>query len=342
MCSKILNEATPSGVVPNYGRAGGWKSSDRSEPPVGAITVLGIYNQYHDRWLLEDSFSRLLRWNLWWAQHRDMQGYLTWGSDPQSKPINLDDGSKGTMQGARFESGLDNSPMYDAPSYDSATHQMELADVGLMGLYIADCNALTTIADILDKTDEAKGLRQRADKYRASLSTLWDEKSGIYLNKDLRTGELSHRLSPTNFYPLLAKAPSTPQADEMIQKHLLNPDEFWGDRVIPSISRNDPAFADQDYWRGRIWGPMNYLVYLGLKNYDSSVAIDARKQLASKSLNLFLREWTAKGHVHENYSATMDDSDTVHNSDRFYHWGALLGLMGYEESSSAPRPASER
>jgi len=32
--------------------------------------------------------------------------------------------------------------------------------------------------------------------------------------------------------------------------------------VIPSIAIDDPAFPDQDYWRGRIWGPMNYLVYL--------------------------------------------------------------------------------
>ena len=54
----------------------------------------------------------------------------------------------------------------------------------------------------------------------------------------------------------------------MIAKHLKNPDEFWGKWVIPSIAFNDPAFKDQDYWRGRIWGPMNYLVYLGLQNYN--------------------------------------------------------------------------
>ena len=54
----------------------------------------------------------------------------------------------------------------------------------------------------------------------------------------------------------------------MIEKHLMNPQEFWGEWVIPSIARDDPAFKDQNYWRGRIWGPMNYLVYLGLQNYD--------------------------------------------------------------------------
>jgi glycogen debranching enzyme len=117
----------------------------------------------------------------------------------------------------------------------------------------------------------------------------------------------------------------------MVKKHLLNPDEFWGPRVLPAIARNDPAFKDQEYWRGRIWGPMNYLVYEGLLNYATPSVVQARQQLAEKSIELFLHEWTAKGHVHENYSAVSDDSDGVRSSDRFYHWGALLGLIEYEE-----------
>jgi glycogen debranching enzyme len=117
----------------------------------------------------------------------------------------------------------------------------------------------------------------------------------------------------------------------MLREHLLNPKEFWGERVIPSIARNDPAFADQDYWRGRIWGPMNYLVWLGLKNYNTSTVKSATRDLAERSAALFLEEWRSKGHVHENYSAVGPDSDTVTTSDRFYHWGALLGLIAVSD-----------
>ncbi len=328
---EILGEVTQAGFVPNYGRAGSWKSSDRSEPPVGAVTVLALYRKFGDRWLLEQTFARLLRWNAWWAEHRVVDGYLTWGSDGDNQPVNLDDTSRGTMQGARYESGLDNSPMYDSPSYDEKTHTMMLADVGLMSMFIADSDALAQIADVLGKPAEAQRLHTHAAGFRAKLETLWDAKTGMYLNKDLRTGELSARISPTNFYPLLAKAPDAGRADEMITAHLLNPEEFGGARIIPSIARNDLAFKDQDYWRGRIWGPMNYLVYLGLRNYDSAAAVKARQELARKSTDLFLMEWQTKGHVHENYSAIQDDSDTVRTSDRFYHWGALLGLIGLEE-----------
>ncbi|HEY1807407.1 MAG TPA: trehalase family glycosidase, partial [Acidobacteriaceae bacterium] len=331
---EILREETPQGFVPNYARAGNWKSSDRSEPPVGSITVLGLYRRFHDRWFLEDAYAPLLRWNRWWDQHRQIQGYLAWGSDPENQPANLDDTSRGTHQGAEFESGLDNSPMYDGTFYDPHTHLIDYADVGLMSLYIADCDALAEIAGILDRPSDQKELSARAARYRKSLATLWDPQQGIFLNKDLHTGRFNTRLSPTNFYPLLAHAATPDQARTMIDRHLLNPKEFWGTWVIPSIARDDPAFHDQNYWRGRIWGPMNYLVYLSLRNYDDP---DVRRQFAQKSYDLFLREWTRHRHVHENYNAMTGSGDDVTSSDRFYHWGALLGYIEYLEQAEPAR-----
>jgi len=208
-----------------------------------------------------------------------------------------------------------------------------------MSMYIADCDALATMADTLGKTPEAKELRDRSARYRAKLATLWSDEHGIFLNLDLHTRQPNLRLSPTNFYPLLAHAATPAQAGIMIQKHLLNEKEFWGQWVIPSIERDDPAFKDQNYWRGRIWGPMNFLVYLGLRNYDDPAINEARKQFAEKSFNLFLNEWTAKGHVHENYNATLGTGDDVGSSDRFYHWGALLGYIQYMEQSEPVEPA---
>ena len=323
---EVLNEVTPAGFVPNFARAGGWKSWDRSEPPVGAVTILDLYRRFHDRWLLEDSYDRLLKWNLWWPANRSVGDYLVWGSDASRSRVNPDDLSAGTLQGAKYESGLDNSPMYDGAGFDG--RRMQLADVGLMSLYIADCRALATIADELGRTRDAADLRARAGRYQRGLATLWDPVTHIYRNKDLRTGKLSEHLSPTNFYPLLAGVPSPRAADQMIREHLLNPAEFWGTRVVPSIARSDPGFKDQDYWRGRIWGPMNYLLWRGLGHYDTALARSARQQLGERSLALFMEEWRSKGHVHENYSAVSADSDTIVTTDWFYHWGALLGFIG--------------
>jgi hypothetical protein len=225
------------------------------------------------------------------------------------------------IQAAKYESGLDNSPMYDSIPFNDKKNVMELADVGLMSLYVMDCNSLDSIAMILGRKEDARELKERSAKYAAKLKELWDEQCGIYLNKRLDTDEKSDHLSPTNFYPLLAKVCTQKQAETMINKHYFNPDEFYGQYVMPSIARDDPAFG-QGYWRGRIWGPMNFLVYWGMRNYNLP---EARKDLVERSMKLMMKNWSANRIVCENYSPSGEPGG-------FYHWGALLGFMSFIEA----------
>ena len=48
---------------------------------------------------------------------------------------------------------------------------------------------------------------------------------------------------------------------------------------------------------------------------------------------------TLHRYLHENYNAIIGDDDDVTNSDAFYHWGALLGLIGWTEDVSPPHSA---
>jgi hypothetical protein len=115
----------------------------------------------------------------------------------------------------------------------------------------------------------------------------------------------------------------------MIDEHLLDPAEFWGEWVIPATPRNDPTFKDNIYWRGRVWAPLNFLVYLGLKNYEHHEV--ARRSLVEKSKNLLLKSWLSDGYIFENYNSTTGVGDDTPRSDKFYHWGALLGFIGLME-----------
>ena len=334
---EITREQTESGFIPNFGTVVGLKSRDRSQPPVGSMVVRELYRRYGDRWLLEEVFERLLTWNRWWVEHRSQEGLLCWGSDPYTPLTDAHWEIEGVNErfGAALESGLDNSPMYDDIPFDPQTHLMCLADVGLNGLYVMDCEALAEIADVLEHKAIAEELRERAQAYRAALSTLWDEATWIFLNRRTDTQAFSHRLSPTNFYALLGKAASQAQAERLVAEHFYNPEEFWGEWILPSIARNDPAYPDQNYWRGRIWAPMNFLVYLGLRNYALP---QARADLAEKSRALLLKEWLTNGHVHENYNGDSGEGCDVPNSDRFYHWGGLLGLIAFLEAGMLGEP----
>jgi neutral trehalase len=244
-----------------------------------------------------------------------------------------------TWQGAAYESGLDNSPMFDDVPFNTETHMLELADVGLTSLYIMDCDALAEIATVLGRIEEAVELKKRADYYRENLAQLWDENAGIYKNKRTDTGEFSPILSPTNFYPLLAKAPTQAQAERMINEHLLNPNEFYGEWMIPSVAKNTEAYQDMDYWRGRIWGPMNFLVYLGLKNYDLP---EAQKLIADKSNQLMMKNIELNGYIYENYNSITGNitntAEARQMGDNYYHWGALLGFISFIENGYIENP----
>jgi putative isomerase len=330
-------EKIPQGFVPNFAKATGAKSLDRSQPPVGSMVARELYRKFQEKWFLEEIFEDLLEWNRWWNAYRVNKGLLSWGSNPCETGLgdSWELGGMNERQGAAYESGLDNSPMYDDIPFNKEKHVMELADVGLTSLYIMDCDSLAEIARVLGKSREEKELKSRADLFRTNLASLWSEEKGIFLNQRTDSGEFSYRISPTNFYPLLARAASQEQAERMVKEHFYNPKEFWGEWVMPSISRNDPAFPDNDYWRGRVWAPMNFLVYLGLRNYNLP---QAKADLAEKSKNLLLKEWLVKGHVHENYNANTGEGCDVSSSDRFYHWGGLLGLIALMEKGYVPAP----
>ena len=322
---EVTKGITRRGFIPNSSSAYGIQSDDRSQPPVGSLMVLEIYKRHKETWFLAEVYDELLRWNRWWPGARDTKGLLAWGSDnvPQ-----LVDGTFHSFQAALFESGLDNSPMYDGVPFNPTTDRLEMADVGLNGLYVADCRALAEIAGVLGKTADQRELLARGDKYAAALGTLWDETAGIYLNKRTDTGEKSPRLSPTNFYPLIAKVATAEQAARMMREHYFNPLEFHGEWVMPSIARNVQGYQDQNYWRGRIWGPMNFLVYLGMRNYDLGAA---RADLAERSHKLLMKSWLSDRAIYENYNSITGAGNDVTSSDAYYHWGALLGVIGLME-----------
>ncbi len=320
----ITNAITDDGFIPNVDASFNVKSRDRSQPPVGGMVCKMIYDKYEEKWFLGEVFDKLLRWNRWWDTNRNNEGYLSWGSDPH--PEGMD---PHRLKAAKFESGLDNSPLFDEAAFNKEKNMLELASVGLMGLYVADCKYLAEMATILLKEKEKVELLQRAEKYTKKVQELWDEETGIYRDKNLTTGKLSPHLAPTSFYPLIAGIPSQAQAERMIREHFFNPDEFYGQWILPSIARNDSAFSDNSYWRGRIWAPMNFLVYTGLLNYELP---QARKELAEKSVALILKEWKENMRVYENYNAVTGVGGDVRNSDSFYSWGGLLALIGLMEN----------
>jgi hypothetical protein len=196
------------------------QSADRSQPPVGSFIVKEIYKRYKQKWFLQVVFDELLTWNRWRAANRDFDRYLVHGSDlydyGNSKYRSATESGK--MKAAKWESGMDNSPMWNDAVFDSTSHRM-----------------------------------------------------------------------------LLAKVPYQRQAERRMKEHFFNPLEFRGEFIMPAISRNDPAYKDN-------------------------------------------KTWISERHLYENYNAETGQGDDSGMSDKFYHWGALLGFIKLIEEGYVPSP----
>ena len=335
---QVTRSKTGRGFVPNYS-AGGIKSQDRTEPPIGAKVLLETYRRWREPWLVELLLDDLLDWSDWFYRERVLApwGLVALGSDE----VHYQDYSEHAMQGARFESGLDNSPMYDGEFFDNATSLMQLADVGMSSMVVQEAEALAELAAVVNRTADAARVLQRANATRAALAALWDERDGVFTNL-FANGTFYRRRSPTSFYALMAGAASDAQAERMVAGWLTNGSRFcvnpsfpdgssddcyWG---LPSISADDPAFPPLGYWRGYVWGPMAQLTYWSLQAYDHLDSVNvARKALCNQMTQMFLNMWDKKGHVCENFSPHKDADECT--GDHFYHWGALAGMISLIE-----------
>ncbi|MGO7205701.1 glycoside hydrolase family 37, partial [Rhizobium ruizarguesonis] len=117
------------------------------------------------------------------------------------------------------------------------------------------------------------------------------------------------------------------QAARLLE-HLSDETTFGGDFVLPNATRDDPAFTDNVYWRGRIWPNVNYMVWLGLRR--CGFVAEASK-LASQSYDLFMKNWRYDRIAAENYNAVTGEAMDQGDTDPFYIWAAMLPLMAASE-----------
>lgn len=294
---------------------------DRSQPPIAAYVALRVFLLSGDRALLEQAYPTLKRAHDWWFEHRDGNGngVLEHGSSPTGEGTFVH-----TKQGAMDEAAMDNLPLFDDAEFDERAHTLDLEEVGLNSLVVLDGQMLARIATLLGRADEAAALAERAEALAARVrERLWDPEREVFAARRW-SGEFVASLSPTSFYPLVAGIATPEQAGLLVRKHLLDPERFWGPRPLPSTAYDDPATPDDVYWRGRIWPPLVFMTWEGLRRAGFTAEA---AELAERAWTLFEGEWSERRRCRENYKIDPTADSEVSDSDGFYTWGALLALM---------------
>jgi hypothetical protein len=327
----VLDTQYPWGNIPNW-RSANSGAPDRSQPPVGSFAVMKTYLRTHDMSLLSDSYEGLKKWHEFWRApgingnpRRDgnEDGLLEWGSDSDKLAEGMPKWEKGAdgRQRAAWESGEDDLPNYDGVPFDDRKGTLKMNCIDLSSLYALDTEMLMRMAAVLGKKKDAEAFKKEYEAIKAKINqVLWNE--DFYYDR-FWDGKFSTHKAASNFYPLIAGLAEGERVEKLVG-HLLSEKEFWGDYVIPTISRDNAAFKDQQYWRGTIWPPTNYLVYQGLKRYGLD---KTASEFAVKSAKLFLKSWQELQLCRENYNSITGEG----GGQRYQSWGPLFALILLED-----------
>jgi hypothetical protein len=329
----VLETQYPNGNIPNW-RSQFSGTPDRSQPPVGSYVVLKLFGKLGDLDLLKFAYPYLKKWHSFWKAPKldgqprrdgNRDGLLEWGSDADllARAFLPWEAKASGKTRAMWESGQDDLPNWEEASFSEETGTMTMNCLDLNCLYALDAYCLSEVANILSLHEDYDFYLEEYEQMKELInSKLWNEREGFYFDRHW-DGRFSTRKAASNFYPLLARIPDQKQALQMV-KHLLNPKEFWGDYILPTISRDDALFKDQQYWRGTIWPPTNYLVYQGLKAYGFDAVAS---EFAKKSSDLFLRSWENFQLCPENFDSRTGEA----GGQRYQSWGPLFALIALEE-----------
>lgn len=351
----------PDGRIPLHVRP---RNAHAAEPPITAgraqhivqgITLWTTYLHTRDDAWLTACYEGARRAHGWWFRDRgDGQawrdgaglGLLGFGYDPALEMGVL--GARvqpyaGKAQYAYFET-YDDSPQWssgqffksvaasqdlreedvaDESVYRSDTHTADIYTLERCCLYLVDCECLKKAALALGRESEAAAYHAEYAAMAERVNRLmWDEADGCYYNRKF-DGTLSSVQSPDCFLPMMAGI-ATPDRIERLMTLYRDTSKFSGAYMIPSVARDDPAYPDQNYWRGQIWPPMVLWTYLGLRRAGKAEEAWA---LANNAAGMLATQWREHGYYPETFNAdTGEGRGACH-----YSWGTLLAVPMLEE-----------
>jgi putative isomerase len=229
-------------------------SAEVTKPPILAWAALKLHEADPDEDFLEEIYVPLVRWNAWWFSMND------------------DDVDGLAQYNHPYSSGLDDSPLWDGG--------MPVESPDLNTYLCVQMGSLAVMAEALGMDAEGGMWRRRAEAIvRRMLESMWDEEAGLF--RALRDEEPIHVVTPFCLYPLwTGQLPD--EVRHRLIAHLTNPEEFWGEYIIPTVARKDPKYDPQTMWRGPVWANINYFF------------IEALEQVKEDALARALRDRTLK------------------------------------------------
>jgi len=239
-----------------------------TKPPILAWAALKLHETDPDLSFLQEIYVPLVRWNAWWFSMND------------------DDVDGLAQYNHPYSSGLDDSPLWD--------QGMPVESPDLNTYLCIQMNSLATMAKILGMDIEGTMWHRRASAIvRRMIENFWDDETGLF--RALHDEQPIPVVTPFSLYPLWTGRLPNRVRDRLLT-HLTNPDEFWGEYVLPTVARNDTNYDPETMWRGPVWANINYFFIEALRQVGE---YGLARRLRGKTLELIM----SQPGIHEYYDS---------------------------------------
>jgi neutral trehalase len=272
-----------------------------TQPPLIAYATLRVFSCDNDRALLEDMYPALARYYRYLLTRDSRQHHLVGIINPD-------------------ESGEDNSPRFDEALSLPSRHDWKennakrfklfdrnrecnfeaercmrnffwVKDVPFNAYMIENLEALSEIAQILEKEDESAFFKQQAHLMRDAMRIFMHE-DGVFWTICGPDHQKVYIRTWALFAPLIGRIATEEEAKQLVQKYLRDKKQFWSKYPLPTVALDEASFQPEEpttgqpwerpNWRGPIWMAPNWFVYRGLKNYGFDEEAEHIKKMSRK------------------------------------------------------------
>ncbi len=273
------------------------KTSSITQPPVIAYSVLRIFLQDKDKRFLEDVYPKLKRYYLYLLKERDSRRHNLIGI------INPDE--SGEDNSPRFDEALGLPPRhsqrinfqrrvdlfkknrlckFDAPNCMKSHFWVK--DVPFNVYIIENLNALSKIARYLKKENDEKFFKEKAERVKVAMKKRM-LKDGIFYSCFGEDHKFIYVKTWAIFLPMLVGLYTKKQREFLIENYFYNKSEFFTKFLIPTVSKSEPSYDPEGFWRGPVWISVNWFLFRAFKHAGF---LKEAEILKSMSVNLIKKE----------------------------------------------------
>jgi neutral trehalase len=276
------------------------RSTSISQPPVLASVVKLLLEQGEsdpqESERVRAYLPKLLAYHIWWYRDRDPENtglvvsYHPWESGMDNSPA-WDDALAAVppvewQYQRRDTQHVDSSERPKQAEYDRYLYLVDffikqdfdaqriydncpfkVQDLGIISILHRASKDLLALCDALDfRSDDVLQLSVEIARTEAAIDQLWSEPHQSFLTKNLINNQFCEVQTTGTLLAFFAGLASQEQAEKMA--NLLSDWLASSDYGVASTYPKHPTYEPQRYWRGPVWLHINWMIAVGLKEYQ--------------------------------------------------------------------------